>query len=177
MVVNLVGGNDPHRFHMHIHPPLKLQTGIYFTGAQNEPVASTSVSERQNHWNTIFTRKHNNGIFTANQCDFCSSLPGTGSEMSGFTSASATLVSFSQRSLFLFFVFYDRHPWKGSLTKIRCNKRYEILRASSPPNPPDPLDEPLRFDRTRGVKNYRSSYTIRNGKFKLFHFGGRSVEN
>lgn len=49
VVLNLVGGTDPHQFHMRIHRTLlnwknKIQNiGIYFTGAQNEPCINISV--------------------------------------------------------------------------------------------------------------------------------------
>lgn len=57
---------------------------------------------------------------------FCC-LSMTNSEMWDFSLESATFISFSQQSLFHFFIFVY-HPRKGLLVKIRCNKQLSISR-------------------------------------------------
>lgn len=69
----------------------------------------------------------------SNQCDFCCCLWETSSDMRGFTLASATLMSFSQQSLFLFFVFMS------SILEKDCTQRYVV---------------------TNGRKNSRAFFTI-----------------
>ena len=60
-------------------------------------------------------------IFTTNQCDFCCWLSETISEMCSCILASVTLRSFSQQSLFLFFVFVS------TILEKECSQRYRYV--------------------------------------------------
>lgn len=68
-------------------------------------------------------------IFTANQCDFCCCLLETSSQMRGFTLASATLISFLQQSLFLFFIFMSTILEKDCLHRYVVTNGMSISRA------------------------------------------------